>query len=151
MDLLSALLLGHLIADFPLQANCIFRLKNQHWLGVLLHAAVHCVITAVLLQQPLAYWPLLASLCLVHFTIDWFKLRINFQVSIRWIYPGSSGPRLNFATASHLVFWHDGRHSADTAVPRSWMGAGAGPFNVSIYLDRRPGKVYFQAESLVGR
>ena len=47
MNLLAALLLGHLIGDFPLQTNQIYRLKSKSWLGIVLHAVVHVVITAL--------------------------------------------------------------------------------------------------------
>ena len=58
MDLLATLLLGHLSADFPLQTNWVYRLKNRRWAGVLLHTAIHCVVTAVLLSDSLTHWPM---------------------------------------------------------------------------------------------
>ena len=78
MNLLAILLLGHLIADFPLQTNWVYRLKNHHWAGVLLHAVIHCVVTAVLLQDTLAHWPMLIALGSIHFATDWLKLRVEF-------------------------------------------------------------------------
>jgi hypothetical protein len=80
MDLLATLILAHLIADFPLQTNGIFRLKHRHWAGVLLHAAIHGAVAAILLQDPFARWPMLVTLVGVHFTIDWLKLRIDFRL-----------------------------------------------------------------------
>jgi hypothetical protein len=68
-----------LIADFPLQANWVYRLKHRHWTGVLLHAAIHCVVTALLLPDLLAHWPMLIVLGLAHFTTDWLKLRATFR------------------------------------------------------------------------
>jgi hypothetical protein len=79
MDLLATLLLGHLIADFPLQANWVYRLKNRHWAGVLLHAAIHCLVTGVLIKDSLTYWPMLVVLGSTHFATDWLKLRIRFK------------------------------------------------------------------------
>ena len=79
MDVLATLLLGHLIADFPLQANWIYRAKRGHWAGLPLHSAVHCAVAAMLLDDPLKHLPLLISLALAHFTIDWFKLRVRFK------------------------------------------------------------------------
>jgi hypothetical protein len=80
MHLLNTLLLGHLIADFPLQTNGVYRLKNRHWSGILLHAAIHCVVTGLLLQDALTHWRMLVALCVMHFATDWLKLRIPFKV-----------------------------------------------------------------------
>ncbi len=80
MDLFVTLLLGHLIADFPLQMNWLFRLKTRHWTGVLLHAAIHGLVTAILLQNPLIHWPMLVTLWVIHFTIDWLKLQVDFKL-----------------------------------------------------------------------
>ena len=45
---------------------------------MLLHAVIHCVVTAVLLQDPLAHWPMLIALGSIHFATDWLKLRVEF-------------------------------------------------------------------------
>ncbi|MFZ4657785.1 MAG: DUF3307 domain-containing protein [Caldilineaceae bacterium] len=79
MNLLAALLLGHLIGDFPLQTNQIYRLKNKSWLGIVLHAVVHVVITALLICQPLSVWPLFVYLGVLHFLIDLLKLRLPIK------------------------------------------------------------------------
>lgn len=71
----ATLLLGHFIADFPLQTDHIFRLKMRCSLGVLLHVAIHVGIMAVLLQNPLAQWRELLILGVTHFLIDWLKVR----------------------------------------------------------------------------
>lgn len=70
----ATLLLGHFIADFPLQTDHIFRLKMRCSLGVLLHVAIHVGIMAVLLQNPLAQWRELLVLGVSHFLIDWLKV-----------------------------------------------------------------------------
>lgn len=79
MELFATLLLAHLIADFPLQTNCVFELKVRHWTGIFLHVAIHVFVTALLINDPLRYWPLLAALGAVHFATDWFKLRLPFR------------------------------------------------------------------------
>ncbi len=73
---LAALLLAHLIGDFPLQTNRIFRWKLQSNLGILLHVVIHLLVTALLLQEPEQFWLLLVWLGVIHFGIDWLKLRI---------------------------------------------------------------------------
>ena len=82
--LFTTLLLAHLIADFPLQTDLIFRLKNKNWMGVALHASVHVVVTGLLLPNSFSAWPLLAALGFLHFLCDWTKLRCqsNSQASI---------------------------------------------------------------------
>jgi hypothetical protein len=80
MDLLATLILAHLIADFPLQTDWIFRLKSRHWAGVLLHAAIHAGVTALLLQNPPRHWPMLVTLGGIHFITDWLKLRVKFKL-----------------------------------------------------------------------
>ena len=80
MHLIATLLLGHLIADFPLQTNWLFGLKRRHWAGVLLHAAIHCAVTGFLLRDSLSQWPMLLTLGLVHVAMDWLKLRMTFEI-----------------------------------------------------------------------
>jgi len=76
MDLAAALFLSHLVGDFPLQTNQIYRLKNESWMGIALHAAIHVALAALLVQQPFAVWRMLAILGVLHFLIDFIKLRI---------------------------------------------------------------------------
>lgn len=77
MNLFLTLLLAHLIADFPLQTDWIFRIKVKHGWGILLHAAIHSLVTAALIQNPLKFWPVLAVLWLAHAAVDWLKLYIQ--------------------------------------------------------------------------
>ncbi len=76
MNLAAALLLGHLIADFPLQTNWIYRLKLQSWRGVLLHTCIHLVVTALLIHPIHHALPLLLQLGLLHFITDYIKVRV---------------------------------------------------------------------------
>lgn len=76
MDVWATLLLAHLIADFPLQTNWVFKVKTQSSWGVGVHVAIHLFVTAVLLQHPLRYWPVLLFLGIAHFATDWVKLRL---------------------------------------------------------------------------
>lgn len=71
------LLLAHLIADFPLQFNEIFRLKVKSKWGVLLHCAIVGVISALLLCPYVFYiWLWLAIITLIgsHFIIDYTRV-----------------------------------------------------------------------------
>ena len=80
MTTVVTLLLAHLIGDFPLQTNKVFKLKNEGNLGLALHVVIHLVVAAILIGQPLQYWTVLAVLGVAHFTTDWIKLK----------YPGKS-------------------------------------------------------------
>jgi hypothetical protein len=76
MNTFVILLLAHLIADFPLQTNRIFSLKTtQPHKGLFLHVAVHLLVAAILLQNPLRYAPLLLAYVAIHYVVDWLKLR----------------------------------------------------------------------------
>lgn len=74
MTTFIALCLAHLVADFPLQTNRIYRLKTESNQGILLHVAIHLLVATVLIENSLAYWPLLLVLGTVHFLIDWAKI-----------------------------------------------------------------------------
>ena len=77
MQLFSTLILAHLLADFPLQSNAIARLKKYHLVGVLIHVAIYTVVTALLLERRLQYWPLIIGLGIAHFLIDAAKMRFS--------------------------------------------------------------------------
>ena len=68
------LLLAHLLGDFPLQTDKIFKLKTQSNFGLAIHVAIHLGVTALLIHRPLTYWPILLILGIAHFTTDWVKL-----------------------------------------------------------------------------
>ena len=79
MELTAALLLSHLVGDFPLQTNQIYRLKSQSWVGIALHVAIHVAVTALLIKHPLTVWPMLLLLGILHFFIDLLKLRMPLK------------------------------------------------------------------------
>ena len=75
MTAFATLYLSHLIADFPLQTNRIYRLKTESNQGILLHVAIHLLVASILVKDSLASWPVLLVLGVAHFLIDWTKLR----------------------------------------------------------------------------
>ncbi|GJM42132.1 MAG: hypothetical protein DHS20C20_24140 [Ardenticatenaceae bacterium] len=77
MTTFLALLLAHLLADFPLQTNRIFRLKIAGNLGLVIHVSIHIMMTAILLRQPGHYLDLLITLGVAHFVTDWVKVRFS--------------------------------------------------------------------------
>lgn len=77
MNLFAALLLAHLISDFPLQTNRIFRMKIEGHLGLALHTAIHILVTAILLKHFWRYWPILLFLGVMHYLTDWIKVKYS--------------------------------------------------------------------------
>jgi hypothetical protein len=75
MTIFLTLILAHLLADFPLQTNRIFRLKIAGNLGLLIHVVIHLIMAAILLRQPGQHLDLLIALGLAHFVTDWLKVR----------------------------------------------------------------------------
>lgn len=79
MTTFAALYLAHLIADFPLQTNRIYQLKNESNQGILLHVAIHLLVASILIEDAPAHWPVFLVLGITHFLIDWAKLRDPFR------------------------------------------------------------------------
>ena len=93
MHLLATLLLGHLIADFPLQTDWVVQFKKRHITGLALHAGIHVGVTALLIQDPFHHWSILVILGLAHFATDWLKLRFTVH---------SQAPGFLIDQAAHL-------------------------------------------------
>lgn len=77
MTTFTALLLAHLLSDFPLQTNRIFRMKLQGYKGLMLHAVIHVCVTALMIRQFWQFWPTLLLLGFLHYLTDWAKLRYS--------------------------------------------------------------------------
>jgi hypothetical protein len=75
MDRYLALLIAHILADFPLQAGVIYKWKTASKLGLGLHVAIHMVVMLFMFEDPLSWWPALVALGIIHYLIDWAKLR----------------------------------------------------------------------------
>ncbi|MBE7529553.1 MAG: DUF3307 domain-containing protein [Ardenticatenaceae bacterium] len=75
MTIFFTLLLAHLLADFPLQTNRIFRMKVQGPKGLALHVTIHVLVTALLAHNFWQVWPTLLVLGFLHYVTDWAKLR----------------------------------------------------------------------------
>ncbi len=109
-----ALLLAHLLGDFPLQTNHIFRLKVKGIFGLLLHVAIHLLMAGLLIRQPIQHLDLLLTLGATHFIVDWIKVR--FPGNPQW--PGFVVDQLaHLATIAALSRWQPGV----TAVFPLWL------------------------------
>lgn len=83
LDLLAALLLAHLVADYPLQANWIANNKNDDELALLAHVWIHLAVTAVLVasigEPPRTVALVSIAVAGVHTTIDYNRLPIRWD------------------------------------------------------------------------
>lgn len=75
MTTFLVLSLAHLLADFPLQTNRIFRLKIASNLGLALHVFIHVLMVVMLTKQPDRHLDLLLVLAAAHYVTDWIKVR----------------------------------------------------------------------------
>jgi len=79
MDRYLTLLIAHILADFPLQAGIIYTWKTTSKLGLGIHVAIHLAVMLLLFESPLEWWPALVALGIVHYLIDWAKLRFPIK------------------------------------------------------------------------
>lgn len=75
MDRYLALLIAHIIADFPLQAGIIYKWKTTSKLGLLVHTGIHIATMFILFKPPYTWWGALVILGALHYFIDWAKLK----------------------------------------------------------------------------
>lgn len=80
MMTITTLLLAHLVADFPLQTNSIVKMKNNGFKGLGLHVLIHVLVLALLIKNPLHYWPMLLILATAHFITDWAKVHMHHKL-----------------------------------------------------------------------
>jgi len=77
METFLILLLAHLLGDFPLQTNRIFRMKLAGILGLIIHVAIHLIAAILLIPSAEQYWMVLLVLGVSHFITDWSKVRLQ--------------------------------------------------------------------------
>lgn len=95
--MMAALLLAHLIGDYPLQPGWMVRAKN-HLPGLLLHVGIHLICLLLLAGRgAFVLWPYLVGLAVCHFAIDAFKAFLG-----RWRPNWITGPYL-FDQLLHLL------------------------------------------------
>lgn len=81
------LVLAHVISDFPLQTDKIYKIKKDHVWGIFLHVSI-CTITNIVFLQPyLNYWQswiVIFFLFVVHAIVD----RCKIELTARWFNDG---------------------------------------------------------------
>lgn len=126
-DTFWALVLAHLLGDYPLQPNWMVGIKRS-WAGLALHILTHLAVLLVLVRPSLmAVWPYLLGLSLVHFIIDIFKNQV-WQRHPDWVV----GPYL-FDQGLHVVsifligsLIEQAAPGATYILPRPWLILGSG-------------------------
>lgn len=73
-----SLFVGHLLADFPLQVDALYRLRQKRWYGLVLHAGIHVGVASLLVHGLWQRWGLLVLLGGLHGGIDAAKPRLPF-------------------------------------------------------------------------
>lgn len=80
MDFFQLLLLAHIIGDFTLQTDAIFRLKKRSPWGVPLHVLICSLVNAAVLFPLLPHpqiWLAITGIALAHFALDRTKLLLT--------------------------------------------------------------------------
>lgn len=77
MDFFLTLYLAHIIGDFPLQTDAIFRLKQKSLWGVVVHVLVCTAVNIIVLWQMLTHafvWLTILFIAVVHIALDRTKI-----------------------------------------------------------------------------
>lgn len=83
MELLTTLLLAHLLADFPLQTNSMAAWKSKSSAMLLLHVVIHVIVLWSLLGLKVELLPLVLTLGAAHWLVDWSKPRLLAMDAVR--------------------------------------------------------------------
>jgi len=115
VDGFLALLLAHLIGDFPLQTPWVFAWKQRGIWGLFIHVLLHVGVAFVLVQDGRRFWRLWLILGIAHFLVDWFKLHLTFRPA--WV-----GFLLDQAVhVAILSFLAWGQPNLQSALPLPWL------------------------------
>jgi hypothetical protein len=82
MNFFYLLLLAHVLADFPLQTDAVFRLKQKSMMGVFLHAGIFTAVALIILfpfHAESAVWIAVLALTLLHLAIDRAKVFLSLR------------------------------------------------------------------------
>lgn len=124
-DTFWALLLAHLIGDYPLQPNWMVGIKRT-WAGLALHVMTHLAVLLVLARPSLmAIWPYLLGLSFIHFAIDVLKNQI-WQRWPHWVVgPYLFDQGLHIASILLVGAWIEGVDpGAVYLIPGPWLVLG---------------------------
>lgn len=80
MNFFYLLLLAHVVGDFPLQNDAIFRLKKKSMMGVVVHVAVFAAVALIILSPFLSQsvvWATILLLSVTHLLLDHLKVKMT--------------------------------------------------------------------------
>jgi len=125
MFIFLRLVLAHVIADFPLQTDEIYRLKIRGHPGQLLHVLVIFAVSALFVGPFLgipAMWGVLVFIAVSHYIIDCTKLIWNDRIKGPWLFWGFIADQLlHVSTALPCLFIPSlARAEAHIARPVLW-------------------------------
>ncbi len=115
MEGFLALLLAHLIGDFPLQTPWVFAWKQRGLWGLFIHIVLHVSVAFVLVQDGGRFWRLWLILGTAHFVVDWFKLRLTF----RPLWVGFLLDQVVHVAILAVLAW--GHPDLQSALPLTWL------------------------------
>lgn len=115
MDGFLALLLAHLIGDFPLQTPWVFAWKKRGIGGLFIHILLHVGVAFVLVQDGGRFWRLWLILGTAHFVVDWFKLHLAFRPA--WV--GFLLDQVVHVTILGFLAW--GQPNLQSVLPLTWL------------------------------
>ena len=76
IELFATLVIAHMLGDFALQTDQIYKLKTQGGLlGLAVHVFIHLIAITLLIERTPELLIFLLNLGLVHYAVDWIKLQ----------------------------------------------------------------------------
>ena len=116
-EALAILLLTHVIGDYALQTDSIYKLKTSGGLfGLAVHVAIHVLITGLLLQLGFVQnWFLLLLLFVLHFLVDLIKLNFN----TRYQFLAYVADQVVHIVCILILFWLF--PTTKTLLPQDWL------------------------------
>lgn len=126
-DTTWALLLAHLLGDYPLQPNWMVGIKRS-WAGLALHVLTHLAALLVLARPSLMLvWPYLLGLSLVHFIIDVLKNQVWQRWPDRVVGPYLLDQALHFGSILAIsALIERAAPEATYLLPDAWLILGSG-------------------------
>lgn len=118
IDLFWSLVLAHLLADFPLQADFVFRQKQKGKYGVAFHVAMFVAVSILLLLPALRIASvvfLIAALGVAHFWIDETKLRLFRRIEVDNLWAFLADQALHFMSLVVGV-WLFAKHTENVSL-----------------------------------
>ncbi len=120
--MLYQLILAHFIADYPLQPNRLVQAK-QSLSGLALHVSIHFMVMMIISGKAMmVVWPYLLLLTLIHFGIDFGKVKLS-QYKPTWVtIPYLVDQLFHLLSILQISMWIDQNSEITNLLPisRTW-------------------------------